>query len=381
MSALSLKRVRAASGLKVGISLFLRDGNQSIWENGIYQNGYFLWQLLARCPSIESVFFVNGGPGAVSPATPLFPGDAPPIIDLASAMAGLDIIVELSAQLDADWSRQFAERGGRIIAMRVANDYVIDAERMAFGLSPGLLMAGTPYSEVWTLPAFAQSCAAYYETGLRAPVRIMPHLWNASLLEQTQRDFGYRPGRARWRVAVLEPNICSVKTCHLPMLAADVAHRLNPQAIETLRVFNALAFKVHDGFVAFARSLDLVRQGLATFEGRLPIGEIMGPVCDAILSHHWQNAQNYLYYEALHGGFPLIHNSAALGGCGYRYRDFDPGDGARALLEALVGHDKALDAYRSEARAFLTRLDPCHPDNVALYASAIDAIAHREIAA
>jgi hypothetical protein len=274
-------------------------------------------------------------------------------------MATLDVVIELSAQLDADWGRQFVNKGGRIVSMHVASDFVIDAERIAFNLDPGFLMAPVPYVEVWTLPAFAKTCASYYATGLRAPVRIMPHLWSPALVERGQAAhggdarFAYTSGRKRWRLGVLEPNICTVKTCHLPLLLADVAHRLDSQAIEYLRVYNALRLKEHHDFVAYARSMDLVKQGLASFEGRFPIFEIMGPQCDAIVSHQWENAQNYLYYEALHGGFPLIHNSHLLGGCGYRYRDFDPEDGALALLQALAEHDRNLDAYRAGAHAFL----------------------------
>ena len=59
----------------------------------------------------------------------------------------------------------------------------------------------------------------------------------------------------------------------------------------------------------FARALDIVNHGMATFEGRFAIYEYMAHYGDGIVSHHWENGQNYLYYEALYGGYPLIHNS------------------------------------------------------------------------
>lgn len=365
------------AGLTVGVTLHLRDGQQSLWENGIFQNCYFLLALLDRSPVTRRAFIVNGGPGDAKQAREFLSLAPSPVIDLAQAMNELDIVIELSAQLDPAWARQFTQRGGRIIGMRVANDYVIDMDRMAYGLSPGLLMRGTPYHEIWTLPAFAETCASYYEVGLRAPVRVMQHLWCPSLIEaqpsgtDPDKVVSYEPGRSRWRLAVLEPNICSVKTCHLPMLLCDMAHRIDPQAVDCLRVFNALQLKEHPGFVAYARSLDLVRQGLATFEGRYPFFEIMGPISDAIVSHHWENSQNYLYYEALHAGFPLIHNSDQLDDCGYRYKSFDPEDGALALLQALREHDRELEYYRLNAQRFLAGLDPANEANIALYSAAI----------
>ncbi|MBR8334153.1 DUF2827 domain-containing protein [Burkholderia ambifaria] len=363
--------------LKVGITLFVRTGVQSIWENGIFQNCFFLAMLLKRSPVVDAVYLVNGGDGTEADARQFLEMSPAPLVDLDTAREQLDVVIELSAQLNPDWARSFRERGGRVIAMRVANDYVIDVERMMFDLPHGMLMSGTPYDAIWTLPAFERTCAGYYAAGLRAPVRAMQHLWGPQLLESSldasgsAGTFGYQPGRPRWRLAIMEPNICMVKTAHLAMLASDLAYRQAPGMIDVLRVFNTLHLKSDAQFVGFARSLDLVNHGRATFEPRLPIYEILGPQADAIVSHQWENAQNYLYYEALYGGYPLIHNSDLLDGCGYRYGGFDCEDGALALREAFHTHDLALRDYRARARAFLARLDPECEENVQAYGAAI----------
>ena len=368
-----------ASGarLRVGVTLYIRDEQQTIWENGIFQNCFFLLSLLKKAPAVEWCCVIAGGPGDPANASELLQHADAEVISMAEAKERLDVVIELSAQLDGEWGRTFVANGGRIIAMRVANDFVIDAERMAFGLSPGLLMSGIPYEEVWTLPAFARTCAGYYAAGCRAPVRAMQHLWSPTLLERTiaARDsdtsFGYVPSRGPWRLGVLEANICSVKTCHIPLLVADVAYRLNPVAFECLRIFNAVPIRENEVFVRFARSTELVRNGLATFEARYPIHHILGEMADAVVSHHWENAQNYLYYEALYGGFPLIHNSDLIDECGYRYRDFDPQDGGRALLQAVMEHDRNLDDYKAKARTLLAKLDLASDANVKLYSDAI----------
>lgn len=368
-----------ARRLSVGVTLFLRDGSQSIWENGIFQNCFFLLMLLKQSPFVERCFIVNGGSNNLERSDDFLAAAPAPIIGFDAAMNELDVVIELSAQLNPDWGRQFVAQGGQIVGMRVANDFVIDVERMAYGLPPALLLSPVPYREIWTLPAFERTCASYYRTGFRAPVKVMPHLWSPCLLErylsqETNRRFEYVPGRERWRLAILEPNLCSVKTCHLPMLAADLAHRLNPTAIDYVRVFNAATLKERQDFVSFARSLDLVQQGLATFEPRYRTFDVMGPITDAIVSHHWENAQNYLYYEALYGGFPLIHNSTMLDGCGYAYRTFDPEDAALSILQALLEHDRSLKSYRACAEAFLRKLDPSNDSNIAAFGEALVAL-------
>jgi hypothetical protein len=362
--------------LKLGVTLFLRSGQQSIWENGIYQNCFFLINLFKKSPLIETVFLVNGGDGKPEEAGDFLALAPAAVIDLDRAAQELDVIIELSAQLNPDWARAFREKGGRVVGMRVANDYVIDIERMMFDLPHGLLVSGTPYDVIWTLPAFEKTCASYYRHAMRAPVVAMQHLWSPVLLEKTiaaspGRRFGYEPGRLRWRLACLEPNICMVKTAHIPMLLADAAHRRDPNFMEYMRLYNTLGLKERPDFVSLARSLDMVQHGAATFEGRYPIVDIMTHWADAIISHTWENEQNYVYYEALWGGYPLIHNSRFIGDCGYYYPTFDPEQGALALLQAHREHDLALDDYRRRARDFLTLLDPESERNVADYTRSI----------
>ncbi|MCX4159619.1 MULTISPECIES: DUF2827 domain-containing protein [Paraburkholderia] len=359
--------------LKVGVTLFLRKGRQSLWENGIFQNSFFLIELLKRSPLVETAYLVNGGDGSVEESSEFLALAPAPVIDMQSALETLDVVIELSAQLNAGWTIEFRARGGRVVGMRVANDYVIDVERMTFNLPQGMLVSGTPYDVVWTLPAFEHTCASYYEVALRAPVRTMQHLWSPALLERSLRSsgasesFGYVPGRSQWRLAVLEPNVCMVKASQLPMLIADLAYRQEPESFEYLRVFNSLQLKADANFVKFCRSLDLVQHGIATFEARFAIYEIMSRQADAIVAHHWENGQNYLYYEALYGGYPLIHNSRFINGCGYYYPEFDCAEGALALRQAFSEHDSRLSDYRAAANSFLATLDPLSDANVRQY--------------
>jgi hypothetical protein len=176
--------------------------------------------------------------------------------------------------------------------------------------------------------------------------------------------FGYQPGRRAWRLATLEPNISVVKTCHYPMLASDAFYRARPEAVEHLFVVNAMHLKNHLTFLHFANNLDLVRDHKATFEPRLELPSFMARHVDAIVSHHWENPQNYLYYDVLYGGYPLIHNSQLLADAGYYYPDFDAAAGARALLNAWQHHDAQLDDYRAKANALLETVSIHHPANV-----------------
>jgi Protein of unknown function (DUF2827) len=179
--------------------------------------------------------------------------------------------------------------------------------------------------------------------------------------------YGYEPGKKHWRVCSFEPNVCMVKTSYFPMLVCEEAYRQRPEFLEIMRVCNTLHLKQHPMFESFARRLDIVNHGVASFEGRFAVYEFMAHFGDCIVSHHWENGQNYLYYEALYGGYPLIHNSEFIKDYGYYYPDFDCEAGGKVLLQAFATHDENLEQYKAKAKQLLYALDTHNPENVGFY--------------
>lgn len=359
--------------LRVGVTIHLRQGQQSIWENGIFQNCAFLVQLLNLSPAVKRAVLVNGGDATVVPDAMMLQDTGLAVIGLTEAMQSLDVIIEMSALLPDEWFAAFRARGGRCAWMRVGNDYVIDIERAMFDKPNGSLVSSKKYDGIWTLPEYERTCVDYFTVSARAPVRIVPHLWTPYFFDRGIAKmpkgvtFGYQPGKPRWRVCSFEPNVCMVKTSFIPMLSCEEAYRARPGFLEHFRVLNTFHIKDHPQFLHFARSLDVVNHGLASFEGRFPLYEYMAHQGDCIVSHHWENGQNYLYYEALYGGYPLIHNSEFIKDQGYFYPDFDCQQGGQAILRAFDQHDQDIPAYKAKARELLQQLDIAHPANVEAY--------------
>jgi hypothetical protein len=226
----------------------------------------------------------------------------------------------------------------------------------------------------------------------RCPVHEVPYLWSPEFLdqraEQLARDgfqFGYQPrekdalGQRRGlRVAIMEPNISVVKSSSIPMLICDVASRAEPQCVEFMHVLNTLHMKDHPTMLHLANSLGLVQQHKAVFQGRHDFAGYMVQHADAVVSHQWQNDQNYLYLDALHGGYPLIHNSPWLRDLGYYYPDFDCQEGGAQLRAAAAHHDENLGSYRAQAARWIDQLAPGQPHNVRAYARRLLALWPRE---
>ena len=93
-------------------------------------------------------------------------------------------------------------------------------------------------------------------------------------------------------------------------------------------------------------------------------------------THQWENAQNYLYYDALYGGYPLVHNSEFLQreGMGFFYPGFEASLGGNALLEAWRKEPAFWEGYRSAAATYLAKVPPGRPANVQAFAERIESL-------
>lgn len=359
--------------LRVGVTINIRDGTQSLWENGIFQNCILLVKLFQLLPEVESAVLIHGAGVKQIPKGLMLSETGVEIIGSDNAMKKLDVVVEMSDQFPEDWVTRFRVKGGRYVSMKVGNEYFIDVERAIYSLPHAGLCSDKVYDAVWTLPQYQDCCADYFSLNMRAPVRILPHLWSPIFMEKSLKKlpegvrFGYQPGRRRWRVCTFEPNLSMVKTSITPMLVCEEAYRANPRFAKIFHFCNTHKSKDNPAFVRFARSLDIVKNGLSSFDVRYHFYEFMAKDGDCVVSHQWHNPQNYLYYETLHGGYPLIHNSPLLRDIGYYYPDFDCKEGGNVLFNAYKGHDARLDLYKEKAATFLKTLDINYAPNLKAY--------------
>jgi len=373
MSTMDSNKTIPDRRLRVGVTINIRDGNQTLWENGIFQNCILLVKLFQLLPEVESAVLIHGDGVKQIPKGLMLSETGVQIISQQEAMTSLDVVIEMSDQLPEDWVARFRTKGGRYVAMKVGNEYFIDVERPIYSLPHAGLCSGKVYDAVWTLPQYEACCADYFSLNMRAPVRILPHLWSPIFMEKSLANlpegvrFGYQPGQRRWKVCTFEPNLSMVKTSIIPMLVCEEAYRANPRFAQIFRFCNTHKSKDNPAFIRFARSLDIVKNGLSSFDIRYHFYEFMAKDGDCVVSHQWHNAQNYLYYETLHGGYPLVHNSPLLRDIGYYYPDFDCKEGGKVLLDAYERHDDRLDQYKEKAESFLKTLDIFYPPNLEAY--------------
>jgi hypothetical protein len=331
-------------GLRIGVTAAgsLDDVDASLWSSGVVQNVVFLALLLQRLTGVTSCDLV------ACPST-----DAADLlaarfglraIDEADAVARLDLIVELGARGSSDAMRRFRQRGGRLVSYVAGNVVAMNFEAVACGLPHGEMMSDSGFDAVWITPQHWRMCRSYAGLTRCPAVQLAPHIWSPVILRQSAARLGrplFRPAGASTtpaRIGIFDPNVNVLKTFHLPLLVCEAAYRRAPDKIDRVLMFSAEHLKGVAHFEEFCAATDLGEAGRLFAEARHPLAAVLGAHVDAVVSHQWENGLNYLYWDVLYAGYPLIHNAPELADLGYRYGDFDPADGARALIEALDGH-------------------------------------------
>ena len=366
----------------VGISIWVHaNGDMGLFENGLRQNVVFLYNLFRAAPNCRRVYLLNHGDGDNPVVPPGIPIDTRDIVRTQNVTEKLDFVIALGAALDAPTVELLKSAKTKIIAYKGGNGIIISME--AIIAQPPRADAERYfdrdfYDAIWMTPQHIRSYKSYCETIYRCPVFEVQQIWQPLFLESRiptlSAPFGYQPGRAKKRIGILDPNITVMKTSHMPMLVCEAAYQQRPELFEAIYVTNAVQFMQNAHFSSFAGRLQCVKDKIATVEPRFVTADFLAHHADAVVTHHWENGLNYLYYDVLYGAYPLVHNSEFLTEFGYYYHSFDADSGAAALLRALTDHDRNLSQYRQDCARLLARVDAVAPTSIAAHERLLDAL-------
>jgi len=351
------------ASLRIGITLGrpVDDLSNLLWSSGINQNAALLMMLMRRLPDVAAVVAIDcsGKPGP----HPLARWVGVPTIDPTDAAETLDIIVETGARAPVADMTRFRARGGKLVSYMAGNAMAMNFEALASNLPHGEFMSDVPFDAVWITPQHWHMNRDHCRLTRSDKVRVTPHLWDPVFIDLFAREAGVDPffhrsrtaATGQWRIGILEPNINVLKTFHLPLLVAEEAFRLAPDRIDHVLLFNTQHLAGIGHFDDLTTSTDLFKAGKLSAEGRHATPLALARHIDAVIVHQWENDLNYLYWDVLWSGHPLIHNSPSAAEVGYYYQSFDPADGGRVLADALARHADEAEDYQARALDFVRR--------------------------
>jgi len=369
-------------GLKIGVTFgrASEDVTQLLWASGINQNAVLLLLLLRRLPGVSEVALVDASFGP--PPHPLGVWAGVPTLSPVEAAARLDIIIECGGRAPAPAMQRLRARGGKLVSYMAGNAVALNFEALSSGLGHGELASDAPFDACWITPQHWHMNRAHAVITRTPRTRIAPHLWEPVFFDELARRLGVDPffkdrdPDTPWRIGVLEPNVNVLKTFHLPLLVCEEAFRASPQQIDRVLLYNTRHLTGVPHFDDLTTSMDLFKAGKLFAEDRHPTPLALAQHIDAVVVHQWENDLNYLYWDVLWTGHPLIHNSPSAQTVGYYYAPFDPADGGRVLTDALARHaDPAhARAARAAGLAYLHRYGIDNPDVRAAHEALVEEV-------
>jgi Protein of unknown function (DUF2827) len=360
---------------RIGITAdVMEDGSFAFFSNGLRQNVLFLCRMFDASPRCCEVLLLINRPALELPPTFGFSKVKVELVnDLAKGLE-IDFLLIAGTAMDPSAVKMLRSKGVRTIFYKAGNAAIISIEST---ISENPDKDGERYldydcfDEIWMTPQHEHTYKGWCETIYNCAVKIVPQIWDPSFIDtkplKVLENFGYKPGKRSWKLGILDPNITVMKTSHFPAMVCEHAYRLVPDRIEAIYITNSIQFADHAHFRGFVRTLESYKAGKMTVEGRFVTWDFLAHFADAVVTHHWENGLNYLYYEVLFGNYPLIHNSEFLRDYGYYYETFEPESGAAALVRALENHDTTLADYKVKVSSLLASLSPLAPANIRLH--------------
>ncbi|MBN3778616.1 DUF2827 domain-containing protein [Burkholderia sp. Ac-20345] len=363
-------------GLRIGITIGLREEGESLWVNGIKQNALYLARMFSQSPRGHRVMLVNTTTVHVTNSLP-WDQKTFPTYSFTDVKDELDVLIELGGQISAEQTAWLRASGTRIVSYCCGPEYVQNMEAMIFSRGDGGIFINEGYDEIWVIPQIVETSWHFFSTLRRKPVRAVPFVWDPMCLEAQASglpDGGtYRPRVGPRRLTVMEPNFDVLKFCLYPMLIADCAFRQIGEEIGYLNVTNSEHLAKYSAmFASIAHTLDMVRTHRASFLGRFDTPQFLANHSDIVISHQWGLALNYFYFDVCWQGYPLVHNAHLCRDLGYFYPDNNIEEGARQLVRAVRHHDESWEAYRKKQRDVIGAYLATNPDVVRVYDALLD---------
>lgn len=365
--------------INVAISIHLpNDPGSSIWSNGAVQHAIFLCMLLEKLPYVKQVWLGTYQPpnmqkwdlGAYSSK----------VVQMSTIIADVDLLIEMVQSVPASDVAAVRKAGGRFVAYRVGHSYARAVESALFGVSenwevnPNNLVADA----VWMNAQYVATCKSLFEIAYNAKAISLPHLWSPFFLRdgmhwnpKSALGWPYGGNGDKVQISIFEPNISVVKNCLIPFLIASEFYEKNRDKVKNIFLYNALHLKKNRILKHFVLGSAAGKDRIASVEARYSIVDALGQQGGVVVSHQWENGLNYLYYEALYGGFPLVHNSPFLRDIGYYYDGFNIKEGVEALSRAVYLHNVKSEEYTAAANRFLRSVDPNEHEVLSAYDSEI----------
>jgi len=267
-------------------------------------------------------------------------------------------LIEIGMTIQPEFRQFLKDFGTKIMKIFLGNILNIDVEistRMPevnfphhFGGHYNLLLSSPHYNQN------KQYAAAIHNTSYEMS-KVAPYVWSDEILKkslgQSQKPKTWDATK-NWRkrnIIIMEPNLGFQKCFYVPLLIAAAFARKNSEWEGNIKIYNFQNVLRNKNFEANIYPLLGLNKERIELLSRFPINEIMESNRDAVFIHHQVNNEfNYMFFELMSQGFPVIHNVDSWKNYAYYYSTFHSGsqEVTKLLYKVFSEHSQNISVYK-----------------------------------
>ena len=372
--------------MNIGITFIQKNPGDSIWSNGIKLNALILAKMFKTSNNKHNVYLINRHDTKPDQTTP-WDTEKYPLITEEEALEKVDLILILGAAISDDYIKRFKEIDPKrkVVSYQCGNHYVLETEMVLFkeNLETNKPMWNKLIDEIWIIPQQEYHNLYYLHTFNKIPVRVVPFVWDPEHVDALASEMAtsskfnnvqYEPGKEKKRMSIFEPNLNIIKYAMIPIHIVEWANWDSQvkDKIDFVSVTNGLNLLENHEFTGHIKYLDIFKERKIFMESRYNTPYFLANHTDVVVSHQWGNPLNYAYLDAVHFGYPLVHNATMVQDMGYYYNEFNIMEGSNALKSAILDHDNTYLEYNSKHQDLLKRYKSDNVDIINQYDKLID---------
>lgn len=349
------------------IGLMIQGGH--LLSNGITQQGHYTKLALMACGYDVDIMSTQ----PIDSYKEL--GHNVVVINVNTDVSDYDIIIFVSALLSSDSAdnRTFmsnAKKSGcKFVNLICGNIFYLYQEEIIFDVHHILNSnVNTFIDEVWVLPMYEHT-VQLLETFFKCPVKVAPYIWNSDIMKHVVGgeqnlpfyDPNTQASNSHVTLFCAEPNMSVHKNAFVPIMSAENYHKtFNTLGKMCVLCGKKLKLNGLQPYVSMFRDNKVELYDRISFTDLLSQCKEKNIASPIILSHQYLNDLNFVNFETLYLGWPLVHNCDRLIHTGYFYNKDNVNDAALQIEYARLNHKNTHTLYMNKVHSFLEKY---HPEN------------------
>jgi len=343
----------------------VRQAEEQLSTNGLFQNIFMLYRLFEGAGYTP---FLLVDDNKRHPDSKLYERyrtiDAP---EWAAKPFRIHIYIEMGMSCGTQIRKLFKQAGAKTFKVYLGNILNIDIETPTFHSSVNFChhMVGEIES-ILVSPHydFHQEYAAAINK-VYPQVGIAPYVWDPMFI-QDQLDIYRHRATPPYSFTIIEPNISFQKCSLIPIMVVESYYRKNPDKVHEVAAVNGSKLLDSPFFKqSILPTLEIHKNGKLHMLARADTRTINKTLySNIVIQHNINNEYNYIFFEHLMMGFPVIHNFAAFKDYGYYYEGNNIAAAVALIDDVTRHHHERFEAYKTAARQLAWNFSIHNPANI-----------------